>query len=101
MSQIAHSAPHDLETHVKTTSCRFTLKAPTPTPHLAEVETAEPKEELTETQRIFLAYQAISYAPPSLPPTLTPSQGMREFRASAAARHSITRLSTPPAPPAA
>ena len=96
MSQIAHSAPHDLETHEKVTSRRFTLKAPTPAPDLEEVKTAEPEQELTETQRNFLSYQAINYAPPSLPPTLTPSPGMLEFRVSNAARHSLTRLSTPP-----
>lgn len=101
MSQIAHSAPHDLETHEKVTKARFTLKGPGPTLPLEEELPAEPEPELTETQRNFLAYQAINYAPPSLPRTLTPSPGMLEFRASAAARHSLTRLATPPSPPEA
>ena len=96
MSQIAHSAPHDLATHERVTSNRFTLRAPDAEPLLEEDLPVEPEPELTETQRNFLAYQAINYAPPSLPPTLTPSPGMLEYRSSAAARHSLTRLTTTP-----
>lgn len=101
MSLIVHSAPRDLETHEQMTSSRFTLRAPVVTHDVEEKEPAEPEPELTETQRNFLDFQAVNYAPPSLPPTRTPSAGMLQFRSSAAARHSITRLGTPSSPPAA